>query len=169
MLRMLSRFAVAFEPLRRPAVRTRLILLPILVAALLVSCAAPPKQEPAPAPAPPPPPPKAAAPAPPPEVVLYVTSARLNLRGCPLTKCEVLRVLRRNEKVVLVSEEGAWTRIRPVGDDRDGWAMSRFLSKNPAAAGPRPRKPVPPSAPSAPPPQQQPAPPPAPIEEEFVR
>ncbi len=169
MLRMLRRFAVAFESLRRPAARTRLTLLLVLVAAVLISCAVPPKQEPAPAPAPPPPP-KTTAPPPPPEVVLYVTSARLNLRGCPLTKCEVLRVFTRNEKVVLVGEEGAWARVRPIGDDKDGWVMSRFLSKNPVAAAPRPRKPAqPPAAPSAEPPQQQPSAPPPPIEEEFVR
>ncbi|MBI3393290.1 MAG: SH3 domain-containing protein [Nitrospirae bacterium] len=171
MLRTLSRSAVVFELSRRAAARTHLIFLLVLVAAVLISCAAPPKQEPAPAPAPPPPPPKTTAPPPPAEAVLYVTSVRLNLRGCPLTKCEVLRVLTRNEKVVLVGEEGAWARVRPVADDKDGWVISRFLSKNPIPAGPRPRKPVPPPAtPSAPPPQQQqPSPPPSPIEEEFVR
>lgn len=171
MLRTLSRFAAAFEPLRRPAVRTSRVLLLVLVAAVFVACAMKTKPEPAPQPPPPPPPKVVEPPSPPPtEVVLFVTSARLNLRGCPLTKCEVLRVLTRNEKVVLVGEEGAWARVRPMGGEKEGWVMSRFLSKNPVAAGPRSRKSVaPPSAPSASPPQQQPAQPPAPIEEEFVR
>ncbi len=127
--------------------------LPLLLALLgLAACATPP---------PPPlptyaPPPVAAAPRLPPQAPgapLFVAVPRLNLRACPATNCQIIRVLSRNTELAALGEQGGWVQVRVLSNGLVGWVGGRYVSPQPVSRSPRLQGPAAPSGQPAPAPE----------------
>ncbi|MFH1034434.1 MAG: SH3 domain-containing protein [Pseudomonadota bacterium] len=118
----------------------------LLILLGMTACATPP-----PPPLRFPPPLGPGAPAPPPPVsgaMLYVAVPSLNLRACPATNCQILRVLSRGTPLLVLAEQGGWVQVQANG--LSGWVGGRYVSPHPMAGTRRPQQAGPAGGPPAP-------------------
>lgn len=65
-----------------------------------------------------------------PTSVRTVDAALLNLLECPSMTCSVVEDLHAGDKVaVLTSDINGWLRVRAVASGREGYVLSRFVSR----------------------------------------
>jgi len=64
-------------------------------------------------------------------VVLFVVSARVNLRECASTQCKVAAVLEQGDEVIRLGQDEGWINVRVKATGREGWIASQLLGKTP--------------------------------------
>ncbi len=57
-----------------------------------------------------------------------VTAKALNLRSCPGTECEILRVLRRGQRVYVIEQRGGWSKVRIPKTQFIGWVFNKYIA-----------------------------------------
>lgn len=65
-----------------------------------------------------------------------VTASALNVRREASTDAEVVRQVKKGELLSVLREDESWTRVR-LASGETGWVASRFVSKGSATAAPR--------------------------------
>jgi len=111
---------------------------PVLVAtALLAACATAPP--PAPAPTPEPPPAAAPAPAEPSIGTVTVKASALNVRRDPSGTGEVIKLVKRGERLTLLATTESWMKVR-LESGESGWVSSQHVTRDGAAAKPPSRQ-----------------------------
>ena len=112
----------------------------LLLAIVLIRCAAPAP----PAPEPVPEPVREAEPAAPAAAAeekvigtVRVTASALNVRSEASTDAEVVRQVKKGESLSVLREDESWTKVR-LASGETGWVASRFVSKGSATAAKKP-------------------------------
>lgn len=86
---------------------------------------------------PPAPAPAAPTPAPASAQTVYVTASAVNVRRDPSMAGEVVKQVRKNEPLTLLSSVEDWSKVQ-LADGTEGWVASRFVSTSRSAATSKP-------------------------------
>ncbi len=65
---------------------------------------------------------------------MYVTPILAYLRACPEYSCKIVGEVYGADQVEVLEKQGDWQRVRPTGQQTDGWIQGELLSRGQVAA-----------------------------------